>query len=105
MSKRNLDDSKCIDSLNLIQMTNFRLLSSAVALLSFMTVSAQKVVPGRLPCPCLLRIEGNAGKVIGTVTAPKNNDQWTALPSDTRIDLAWSVPVMPWARRKCRYSV
>ncbi len=25
MSKRNLDDSKCIDSLNLIQMTNFRL--------------------------------------------------------------------------------
>ncbi len=87
MSKRNLDDSKCIDSLNLIQMTNFRLLSSAVALLSFMTVSAQKVVPGAPSLSMSFEIEGNAGKVIGTVTAPKNNDQWTALPSDTRIDL------------------
>ncbi len=74
MSKRNLDDSKCIDSLNLIQMTNFRLLSSAVALLSFMTVSAQKVVPGAPSLSMSFEIEGNAGKVIGTVTAPKNND-------------------------------
>lgn len=68
-------------------MANFRLLSSALAILSVMTVSAQTVVPGAPSLSMSFGIEGDSGKVTGTVTAPKNNDQWTALPADTRMDL------------------
>lgn len=68
-------------------MANLRVLTSALAVLSMMTVSAQTVVPGSPTMSMTFKIEGDTGKVIGTVTAPVNNNQWTALPADTRIDL------------------
>ena len=68
-------------------MANVRLLSLALAVVSVTATSAQAVVPGSPTLSMSFGIEGDAGKVTGTVTAPKNDNQWTALPDDASIDV------------------
>lgn len=68
-------------------MVNLRLLSSALALASIMTVSAQSTVPGSPTLSMSFEIVEDAGKVVGTVTAPMKDNQWQELPQDTKIDI------------------
>lgn len=64
-----------------------KLLAVAVAAMMPALAAAQDLVPGSPTATMSFEIDGDNGKVVGTVTAPSKDSAWQELPADTRMDI------------------
>lgn len=57
----------------------------AATIAALVAEAAVALTPGSAQVSMSFEIDGNAGKIVGTVTAPTRDSDWQALPEDTRM--------------------